>query len=267
MADLSSIRLGSTTYSIKDKTARNTANGRAQVVNLSNYVSEGSVLPTFNAVFTRGDKPVHFRMFDVKTAVDVLSSSTQYVAFCYEHGEWNTDPNDLGWKYLIYKAADRSFVKEYTKATVPAVVLRAFGENVASQTHDGRMSAKDKRKLDGLKEPVILTVEGDGAEDYKAFNTAENCEKIASALAAGNPNVYVSWEDTDGVFLSPVSINTDSGETFATVWGYPYLWFNESGDNITVVGVEYYCSALPSASALFESYRLITATRGGSVTL
>lgn len=264
MADLSSIRLGSTTYSIKDTTARNTANGRAQVVNLLNYVSEGSVLPTFNAVFTRNNKPVHFRMFDVNTAVDVLLSNTQYVAFCYEHGEWNTDPNDLGWKYYIYKAADRSFVKEYTKETVPAVVLRAFGENVATQTHDGRMSAKDKRKLDGLKEPVILTVEGDGAEDYKAFNTAENCEKIASALAAGNPNVYVSWEDTDGVFLSPVSINTDCGETFATVWGCPYLM---SGDSRNVVGVEYYCSELPSASALFESYRLITATRGGSVSL
>ena len=264
MADLSSIRLGSTTYSIKDKTARNTANGRAQVVNLLNYTSQGSVLPTFSAVFTRDNKPVHFRMFDVNTAVDVLSSGTQYVAFCYEHGEWNTDPNDLGWKYLIYKAADRSFVKEYTKATVPAVVLRAFGENVASQTHDGRMSAKDKRKLDGLKEPVILTVGGDGAEDYKAFNTAENCEKIGSALTAGNPNVYVRWEDTDGVFLSPVSINTDCGETLVTVWGCPYLM---SGDSRNVVGVEYYCSELPSASALFESYRLITATRGGSVSL
>ena len=264
MAYLSSIRLGSTTYLIKDNTARSTANRRAQVVNLSNYVSEGSVLPTFNAVFTRGDKPVHFRMFDVNTAVDVLLSNTQYVAFCYEHGEWNTDPNDLGWRYLIYKAADRSFVKEYTKATVPAVVLRAFGENVASPTHDGRMSAEDKRKLDMLKEPVILTVEVDGAEDYKAFNTAENCEKIGSAVTARNPNVYVSWEDTDGVFLSPVSINTDSGETLVTVWGCPYLW---SSDDRNVVGVEYYCSELPSARGLFESYRLITATRGVSVNL
>lgn len=152
-------------------------------------------------------------------------------------------------------------MKEYTKATVPAVVLRAFGENVASQTHDGRMSAKDKRKLDGLKEPVILTVEGDSAEDYKAFNTAENCKKISSALEAGNPNVYVSWEDTDGVFLSPVSINTEWDDYFVTVWGCPYLSY---GDSRNVVGVEYYW---PSTSALFESYRLITATRGARVNL
>ena len=126
------------------------------------------------------------------------------------------------------------------------------------------MSAKDKRKLDGLKEPVILTVEGDGYEDYKAFNTADNCEKIGDAVLDRNPNVYVSWEDTDGEFLSPVSINTDCAETLVTVWGCPYLM---SGDSRNVVGVEYYCSELPSAHGLFESYRLITATRGSSVSL
>lgn len=155
-------------------------------------------------------------------------------------------------------------MKEYTKATVPAVVLRAFGENVATQTHDGRMSAEDKRKLDGLKEPVILTVDSDWKEDYKGFNTAKNCEKIGSAWAAGNPCMYVDWQDVDGEFLSPVSINTDSGTTVVTVWGCPYRYDN---DDNNVIGVEYYCSKLPSASALFESYRLITATRGESVSL
>lgn len=112
-------------------------------------------------------------------------------------------------------------------------------------------------ELQKKSEPVILIVERGSEENFASFNTSANCAKIGAAIIEENPNIYVKWWDVDGMFMSPVSINTDYGNTIVTVWGWPFIDSNVS-DNI--IGVQYYSSNIVDANHLFDSYRIIRAT-------
>lgn len=152
-----------------------------------------------------------------------------------------------------------------TEVNIKDATARNWASQMATQTQNGRMSMDDKKKLDSLKVPIIIYLT-DGTEDFTAFNSPNNREQIKSAIMTSNPNVYVLWEDKNGIFLSPVSINVHANTTFVTVWGNPYRNERESGTT-RLIGVEYFCNGIPSSTNAFIRAQSITCTRGNTINL
>lgn len=110
-------------------------------------------------------------------------------------------------------------------------------------------------------EPIILNVEFGGEDSYSKFNTTQICQKIGEAINTKNPNVFVKWENANGYFLAPVSINTYGTNAYVTVHGHPLLIVTDSDDDNSIIGVQYYSNnSFPSANKLFNSYRIIRGT-------
>lgn len=118
---------------------------KADVISLDDYITVGSKLP-LNGVYTYNDKPIsHMRT--------IIGDGYTMLLFCVEHMD---GMEEKGATYLYYEIngdndfADFQNVYNTDDENVPEWVLRAFGENTATNSYDGKMSYTDKYRLDEL---------------------------------------------------------------------------------------------------------------------
>ena len=118
---------------------------KADVISLNDYITAGSKLP-INCIYTYNDKPVsHIRT--------IIGNGYTMLLFCVEHMD---GIEEKGTTYLYYEIngnddfADFQNVYSTDNENVPEWVLRAFGENTATDLYDGKMSYTDKHRLDEL---------------------------------------------------------------------------------------------------------------------
>ena len=118
--------------------------GKASTVELTNYLTQGSILP-WAGVYLYSGRPIsHLRV--------TQDGPTSYsIVFCVEHID---AMEHIGTEYHLYTTGDSAegwtYVNSYDDETVPDYILRLFGENEATTQYPGRMSTNDKSHLDTL---------------------------------------------------------------------------------------------------------------------
>lgn len=118
--------------------------GKAATVELTNYLTQGSILP-WAGVYLYSGRPIsHLRV--------TQDGPTSYsIVFCVEHID---AMEHIGTEYHLYTTGDSAegwtYVNSYDDETVPDYILRLFGENEATTQYPGRMSNNDKSHLDTL---------------------------------------------------------------------------------------------------------------------
>ena len=122
---------------------------RAYIVDLSQYVQTNSVLPTINAVFVYGNNHItHHRTMSIPESEDSKFGGLakgNYFVFCVRHDFEHSDTGN-GSDFFLYNST-RRFVAAYNESNVIECILEAFGENVATSDHDGRMTKEQVRLL------------------------------------------------------------------------------------------------------------------------
>lgn len=118
--------------------------GKAATVELTSYLTQGSILP-WAGVYLYSGRPIsHLRV--------TQDGPTSYsIVFCVEHID---AMEHIGTEYHLYTTGDSAegwtYVNSYDDETVPDYILRLFGENEATTQYPGRMSTNDKSHLDTL---------------------------------------------------------------------------------------------------------------------
>lgn len=193
MAILNQINLNGTPYDI----------GGASIVELTEYLAVGSVLP-WTGLYVYLGKPIsHLRVIQ-----DGATSWT--LIFCIQHfdGEYGSGSDfptftssSEGWTYL----------ETYTDANVPEWVLMAFGENIASTQFSGKMSSTDKTKLNGIPTGPQLTQLFADKQDKTPI------VQVASGTTAINAQVNKYYEVAGTVSSLTVTLPTPTANTEVTM--------------------------------------------------
>lgn len=150
-----------TTAGLMSASDKANLNNKPNVVELNNYISAGKIIPSWNSVFARGAKPVNVFYFKTGTNVPseiptnteivVFASTQMYDVSDYSYGRY--------YSYAVYDASTRAFLANYTRYTVPAIILEVTGEFEATTTKRGLMSASDKTNLNYLTNNAIVDVQ------------------------------------------------------------------------------------------------------------
>lgn len=155
-------------------------------IELSDYATEGAVLPTLNASFLYDGKLTHHRtIYDVNGEISE-GVMGYYHVFCAEHDR-EEKPDVTGVMYFVYDA-DLAFYKLYDAMDeeVPDIILRAFGEALATEEYAGLMSAEDKAKLDGIPEGG-----GGGASSINVTSLFDGESVPYTVLQLAKSNLYI----------------------------------------------------------------------------
>lgn len=115
----------------------------ADVTNLDDFSSAGSVLPKMAGAFTFRGYPVHQRAIE--------HNSTMYIVFCSYH---NGTSGNSGCNYIAYQYDTTNkvfkFFTLYTSSTVVDWIKRAFNEATATATYPGLLSNTLYKKIDAM---------------------------------------------------------------------------------------------------------------------
>ena len=135
--------------------------GKAATVELTNYLTQGSILPWAGVYLYSGRTVSHLRV--------TQDGPTSYsIVFCVEHID---AMEHIGTEYHLYTTGDSAegwtYVDSYDDETVPDYILRLFGENEATTQYPGRMSTNDKSHLNTLWDE-----RGQGGGSSDTFATA-----------------------------------------------------------------------------------------------
>ena len=135
--------------------------GKAATVELTSYLTQGSILP-WAGVYLYSGRPVsHLRV--------TQDGPTSYsIVFCVEHID---AMEHIGTEYHLYTTGESTegwtYVNTYDDETVPDYILRLFGENEATTQYPGRMSTNDKSHLN-----TLWNERGQGGGSSDTFATA-----------------------------------------------------------------------------------------------
>lgn len=149
----------------------------SRIVELSEYLTGGSVLP-WAGLYVYNGKPVsHLRVIQV-------SQDYWDLVFCIQHVDSTGGP---GSNYYHFTSSDDGWEYYYTydDTDVPDSVLLAFHENTASTSYPGMMSSADKIKLNALPTNAQLTSTLAGKENVMPVITA-----TGTTLSAVAGNYY-----------------------------------------------------------------------------
>ena len=135
---------------INQKADKTEVNGKASIINLAEYKTTGSKIPTFKAVFVHNNDLVHFRTITIPSSDDVkfggLAEGTYYI-FCIKH-KYESNSNGIGTDFLLYDVFGR-YVNYYDTSNVLECILEVFGELTATSQHDGLMTKEQVQSLGG----------------------------------------------------------------------------------------------------------------------
>ena len=130
---------------VKKNSEQSVPSTNANIISLNDYITTGSKLP-LNGIYIYNKTPIsHMRT--------ILGNGYTILLFCVEHMDGIEEKGDM---YLHYEIdgdntfADFQNVYRTDNENVPEWVLRAFGENTATNSYDGKMSHTDKHHLDEL---------------------------------------------------------------------------------------------------------------------
>lgn len=174
--------------------------GKAATVELTSYLTQGSILP-WAGVYLYNGKPVsHLRV--------IQDGATSYsIYFCVQHFD---ALETAGAEYHVFTTGDSAegwtYVNSYDDETVPDYILRLFGENEATTIYPGRMSTNDKSHLDTLWSE---RGGGGGSDTFATLFAALTAEggviRMGDNFMDFNSNNGVSW----GV-LKSLLLNTNT---------------------------------------------------------
>ena len=217
--------------SAEDKAALDVAveNLSKMIVDLHDYAKEGKRIPTFKAIFVYNDYVVnHVRYItcesaDIEEGISEGDSSRQsYVVFCIE----NHAQADQSNVFLVYYDSG-GYVTRYEKAGAPDVILRAFGEALATDTKPGMMSAEDKVALAKAVEAAdvreVITITYWTFEPPNIVKDGVSKEGIYM-YNYETKKLYVSYLDTD-IYFREVALS--AGVIYVrSDKNIPYIWNN-----------------------------------------
>lgn len=133
---------------INQKADKSEVNTKATIVNLADYVTTGSRIPTFKAVFIYNNNLVHYRTVNIPSSNDSkfggLAEGTYY-AFCIKH-KFGENNSGSGSDFLLYDSAGR-YVNYYDSANVLECILEIFGELSATSQRNGFMTKEQVQSL------------------------------------------------------------------------------------------------------------------------
>ena len=130
-------------YKITDLVKKNSEQLHTDVIELSNYTKNGKVLPLSGAYTYNGNPVSHIRVISETDGI-------QYI-FCPRH-----DTNYKSQTYFVFDDDEYDevdgpvYTGSYTRENAPEWLQKAMGENLASGSYDGLMSATDKIRLDEM---------------------------------------------------------------------------------------------------------------------
>lgn len=174
--------------------------GKAATVELTNYLTQGSILP-WAGVYLYSGRPVsHLRV--------TQDGPTSYsIVFCVEHVD---AMEHIGTEFHLYTTGDSTegwtYVNSYNDETVPDYILRLFGENEATTQYPGRMSTNDKSHLDTLWSE---RGGGGGSDTFATLFAALTAE--GGVIRMGNN--YMNFNSSNGVswgVLKSLLLNTST---------------------------------------------------------
>lgn len=227
MANISNIKIGNTSYTVKDANA-------PQIYDLSAYVVSNGVLPSdyYKSVFHLSGEPVEMKYIKTNsnsTECTPLSTNTQYIVFAVNRNE----DNGYYWSYYVFKNSDKKFVGLYNSTSEsskrPVILNKVFfNETTYSQITDTIDDYYNNKSF-------IKNIEFTKENDFNVLATITDCylnKTIATFpnSAAYQPGLmsitqYQLLSTLAGV-QSPIDI-TDNVKT--------WLSDNDNGKNTTSV--------------------------------
>jgi len=172
---------------------------KATTIELTRYLTEGSVLP-WTGLYVYSGRPIsHLRVIQDGATSWTLIFCIQHMDASEESGfEFHTFGNSTtGWEYM----------DSYDDTDVPEWVLRAFGENIASTQFSGKMSATDKSHVDTLWQE---RGQGGGGSDTFATLFSELTSNGGIIRMGDN---YMNFDSTNSVYwgaLKALLLNTST---------------------------------------------------------
>lgn len=172
---------------------------KATTIELTRYLTEGSVLPWTGAYVYSGRPISHLRVIQDGAASWSLIFCIQHMDASEESGfEFHTfGSSTTGWEYMT----------SYDDTNVPEWILRAFGENIASTRFPGKMSATDKSRVDTLWQE---RGQGSGGSDTFATLFSELTSNGGIIRMGDN---YMNFDSTHSVYwgaLKALLLNTST---------------------------------------------------------
>lgn len=150
--------------------------GCPQVIDLSQYGTSGSVLPTMDAIFKYGNYLTHHRtVYLVTDEIPGFTNGDMCHIFCIEH-DVDYDSEVRGHFYILYSLLGQ-YITTFTKddgGNVPIQILQAFGEADATDNYTGLMSYIDKQKLDSIDTSLYMPKSGGAFTGKVQFGNSDN---------------------------------------------------------------------------------------------
>lgn len=196
-----------TTAGLMSASDKANLNNKPNVVELNNYVSAGKIIPSWNSVFARGAKPVNVFYFKTGTNVPseiptnteivVFTSTQMYDVSDYSYGRY--------YSYAVYDASTRAFLANYTRYTVPAIILEVTGEVDVDILQGEDVKIVYHTKTSSV--PQMYTTEG-----WKLFSSQNDVTADGVFLSCGGKNIIIAkdqynlkWSSSDVLTNSSLS--------------------------------------------------------------
>lgn len=176
---------------------------RAYIIDLQDYIRPGSVLPTLNATFVYGRHIVQPCSFTISNNNDAskfgsLAAKTYYV-FCIRH-LFSSDNIGAGNDYLLYDWSG-NFVNQYDANNVLPCIRDVFGESIATNEQDGRMSKEYVRSLNRKADRSYVDVE---LAKKMSSDATYNKQQIDDALETKLD--YNTWKEDKDILWGEIKM-------------------------------------------------------------
>jgi len=183
---------------------------KATTIELTRYLTEGSVLP-WTGLYVYSGRPIsHLRVIQ-----DGATSWT--LIFCIQHMDASEESGFEFHTFTTGSSAGWEYITSYDDTNVPEWVLRAFGENIASTQFPGKMSATDKSRVDTLWQE-----RGQGGSD--TFSTLFSELTSNGGIIRMGDN-YMNFDSTNSVYwgaLKALLLNTSTEGQEASIQNNHY---------------------------------------------
>lgn len=177
-------------------------NKRAYIIDLANYATVDSVLPTLNATFVYQKhitQPRTFTIFDADGEKYKGLANGTYFVFCIRQ-VFSSNINGLGHDYILYNWSLK-YVDTYNNENAPDFIRDLYGETIASVTKDGRMSKEYVKSLNGKADKTYVDRELNNKMSNDGTYTRQ---EIDDALAQKLDSRI--WEDNKDILWGEIKM-------------------------------------------------------------
>lgn len=187
MANISQIKIGSTTYDI------------SSCLNISSYCKSGGTLPAdyYKYSYRKDTQPVECKLVTIPDNSNYKGAleTGNHIVFAF----YNCPGINRYYRYYVFKESNRGYVGEFSVDSAPKALNVAFGVSLATTTTEGLMSAADKSKLNSLDLDNIAT----------GLNISRDSSAVSIALCNDD-------EDISGTYNIPAATTARAGVMSAT---------------------------------------------------